>query len=195
MRNKAFPIGPIPFNIPSERIPKKRILPANVPVFKRPAPLLLEYINEQPEESFYSILGLRPGASVEEISSAYRRLAKIYHPDKKPSGDKKIFEKIHNAYYALTHPDIYISEQEDKRNREERFAKRREEGLQKKKKDEEILNLNKQKFEFEKFKLQHMNLSELKQEASKLGFSIPSKLKKPDILAFLINFLSEMYPH
>jgi hypothetical protein len=49
MRNKAFPIGPIPFNIPSERIPKKRILPANVPVFKRPAPLLLEYINEQPE--------------------------------------------------------------------------------------------------------------------------------------------------
>src|SRR5213080_1648427 len=34
-----------------------------------------------PATDYYQILGVRPGADNEEIQSAYRRLAKEYHPD------------------------------------------------------------------------------------------------------------------
>src|SRR3981081_211536 len=34
-----------------------------------------------PSTDYYQILGVPPGADSEEIQSAYRRLAKEYHPD------------------------------------------------------------------------------------------------------------------
>src|ERR1700716_138163 len=34
-----------------------------------------------PSTDYYQILGVQPGADNEEIQSAYRRLAKEYHPD------------------------------------------------------------------------------------------------------------------
>jgi curved DNA-binding protein CbpA len=34
-----------------------------------------------PATDYYRLLGCRPGASSEELQAAYRRLAKIYHPD------------------------------------------------------------------------------------------------------------------
>ncbi|CAI8588595.1 unnamed protein product [Vicia faba] len=59
--------------------------------------------------SLYEILGIQASASVQEIKSAYRRLARVYHPDvaanhrKNSSADD--FMKIHAAYSTLSDPD------------------------------------------------------------------------------------------
>lgn len=49
---------------------------------------------------YYRIMGLRPGASVEEIKKAYRRLALRYHPDRNPQSAER-FLQIAEAYEAL----------------------------------------------------------------------------------------------
>lgn len=51
----------------------------------------------------YSVLGLDPSASLEEVTKAYRRLAKKYHPDLNP-GDKtaeKKMQEINVAYERI----------------------------------------------------------------------------------------------
>ena len=50
----------------------------------------------------YQTLGINPGAEVDEIKRAYRRLASRHHPDK--GGDKAKFQEIQAAYDALTNP-------------------------------------------------------------------------------------------
>ncbi|MCE5220289.1 MAG: DnaJ domain-containing protein [Clostridium sp.] len=55
----------------------------------------------------YEVLGIQPGASQDEIKSAYRKLIKQYHPDKfidnplKNLAEEKIIE-INEAYDTLT---------------------------------------------------------------------------------------------
>lgn len=39
------------------------------------------------EGKYYDVLGLSPGCSKEEITSAYRKTAKLLHPDKSGDGD------------------------------------------------------------------------------------------------------------
>lgn len=53
----------------------------------------------------YAVLGLQPGASLDEVKAAYRRLALIWHPDKNPENKEaaeKEFKKISKAYQELT---------------------------------------------------------------------------------------------
>jgi hypothetical protein len=60
------------------------------------------------DDSFYRALGLQPGASPDEIRSAYRRLAKLYHPDKDPSLDGEMrYREIRAAYDALRQAKAY----------------------------------------------------------------------------------------
>jgi molecular chaperone DnaJ len=53
----------------------------------------------------YSLLGIRPDASEEEIKRAYRRLAREYHPDvsKDPDAEAR-FKEINAAYETLKDP-------------------------------------------------------------------------------------------
>ncbi|KAL8135515.1 chaperone protein dnaJ 11, chloroplastic [Apium graveolens] len=54
--------------------------------------------------SLYEILGLSKNASSVEIKSAYRSLAKLYHPDSSESSDGGDFIRIHKAYSTLSDP-------------------------------------------------------------------------------------------
>ena len=50
----------------------------------------------------YAALGLRPGAKEKEIRSAYRRLVKLYHPDRDKSLDAQMrYREIRAAYDVL----------------------------------------------------------------------------------------------
>ena len=54
--------------------------------------------------TYYQILGIRTNATAEEITAAYRRLAKIYHPDM-PDGNEKYFRELTDAYNHLKDPE------------------------------------------------------------------------------------------
>jgi len=51
-------------------------------------------------KSYYAILGISSNATEDEIRSAYRRLAKEYHPDHYEGGSE-IFREIQEAYAVL----------------------------------------------------------------------------------------------
>ncbi|HUG45392.1 MAG TPA: J domain-containing protein [Sphingomicrobium sp.] len=52
------------------------------------------------DRSAFAILGLRPGAGRAEVDAAYRRLMKIYHPDR-TGGDGRRAAEINRAYAYL----------------------------------------------------------------------------------------------
>lgn len=59
------------------------------------------------KRDFYEVLGLKKGASVDELKKSYRKLAKQYHPDLNP-GDKTAeakFKEINEAYAVLSDDD------------------------------------------------------------------------------------------
>jgi len=51
-------------------------------------------------KSYFAILGIPSGATTDEIRSAYRRLAKEFHPDRY-EGDSERFRDIQEAYSVL----------------------------------------------------------------------------------------------
>ncbi|XP_077243304.1 chaperone protein dnaJ A7A, chloroplastic-like isoform X2 [Tasmannia lanceolata] len=55
------------------------------------------------DSDYYSVLGVSKSASKSEIKSAYRKLARNYHPDvnKEPGAEQK-FKEISNAYEVLS---------------------------------------------------------------------------------------------
>ena len=68
---------------------------------------------------YYRILGIRQGASDDEIRKAYRKKAMEYHPDRNHSeGAQEIFIRLTEAYdYLTSHPHgRNITEEEARRN-------------------------------------------------------------------------------
>ena len=56
-------------------------------------------------KDYYEILGVKPEATEAEIKSAYRKLARKYHPDvSKETGAEEKFKSINEAYEALKDP-------------------------------------------------------------------------------------------
>lgn len=56
-------------------------------------------------KDYYEILGVEPGAGEAEIKTAYRRLARKYHPDvSKEPGAEEQFKAVNEAYEALRDP-------------------------------------------------------------------------------------------
>jgi len=57
-------------------------------------------------KDYYATLGVEPNAGEAEIKTAYRRLARKYHPDvSKESGAEEQFKAINEAYEALRDPE------------------------------------------------------------------------------------------
>ena len=57
--------------------------------------------------TLYDTLGVKKGASADEIKKAYRKLAARYHPDRNPgdaSAEEK-FKEVQNAYDVLADPE------------------------------------------------------------------------------------------
>jgi curved DNA-binding protein CbpA len=52
----------------------------------------------------YSVLGIAPGSSAEEIKRAYRKLVFRYHPDRNPGNDEAAvkFKQVLDAYTVLS---------------------------------------------------------------------------------------------
>src|SRR5690606_16261029 len=56
-------------------------------------------------KDYYGILGVEPSAGEAEIKTAYRRLARKYHPDvSKEAGAEEKFKSVNEAYEALRDP-------------------------------------------------------------------------------------------
>ncbi len=55
------------------------------------------------KRDYYEVLGLAKGASKVEIKSAYRKLAKQYHPDRNKEADAEAkFKEVQEAYDILS---------------------------------------------------------------------------------------------
>uniref|UniRef100_A0A1B0GC22 J domain-containing protein n=1 Tax=Glossina morsitans morsitans TaxID=37546 RepID=A0A1B0GC22_GLOMM len=61
------------------------------------------------EENYYTFLNLPKDATAEQINAAYRKLSRIYHPDKHMEGENKhkaemLFNRTKKAYEVLSDP-------------------------------------------------------------------------------------------
>lgn len=54
--------------------------------------------------NFYAVLGVSPDASEQKIRSAYRALARRFHPDRGPGSSSGKFQEMVEAYETLSDP-------------------------------------------------------------------------------------------
>jgi hypothetical protein len=86
------------------------------------------------ETDYYEILGLTGSSTIEEIKKAYRRKARLYHPDINPSSDAKdMFISITEAYeFLITNHDKIKSDEQAYREAMDDWRKYRQDRSRKK---------------------------------------------------------------
>ncbi|HPB40246.1 MAG TPA: DnaJ domain-containing protein, partial [Flexilinea sp.] len=58
------------------------------------------------DRDYYEVLGVGRNASSDELKTAFRNLARKYHPDiNKDPGAEETFKEINEAYQVLSDPD------------------------------------------------------------------------------------------
>jgi DnaJ domain len=57
------------------------------------------------DEDYYAILQVAPNATEEDIRLAFRRLARLYHPDVAGTGSLAEMQRLNVAYQTLSHPE------------------------------------------------------------------------------------------
>src|ERR1035437_5852134 len=79
-------------------------------------------------KDYYEILGLPVNSSVEEIKKAYRKKARLYHPDINPAPDAKdMFINITEAYeFLISNQQNHMSGEEEYNNAMENWRKYRQ---------------------------------------------------------------------
>ena len=78
----------------------------------------------------YTVLGIQRGATKEEIKTAYRKMAKKYHPDLHPD-DPKAAEKmneINEAYDMLSNPEKYANRQYGQQSQGQSYSRQSYQG-------------------------------------------------------------------
>src|SRR5215472_9658646 len=88
---------------PQERHGPRRADAHPAPGLPRPAAVVA--MTTTTATDYYTLLGVPPDATAAQIKSAYRKLAKQYHPDINDSSDAaQKFREITEAYDTLTDP-------------------------------------------------------------------------------------------
>jgi len=67
------------------------------------------FMSTQTGKDFYKVLGVSRSADSKEIKAAYRKLAKMYHPDAtldNPEDTTEKFQEINRAHEVLSNPDL-----------------------------------------------------------------------------------------
>lgn len=55
-------------------------------------------------QDYYAMLGVTPDATPQEIKSAYRRLARLHHPDLNKEARDDLIKRLNQAYEILRDP-------------------------------------------------------------------------------------------
>jgi curved DNA-binding protein CbpA len=55
-------------------------------------------------QDYYAMLGVTPDATQQEIKSAYRRLARLHHPDLNKEARDDLIKRLNQAYEILRDP-------------------------------------------------------------------------------------------
>ncbi len=56
-------------------------------------------------QDYYAVLGVPPGATLQDIKRAYRRLARLHHPDLNKEARDDLIKRLNEAYEVLRDAD------------------------------------------------------------------------------------------
>ena len=63
--------------------------------------------SDEAELNYYQLLGITPGATCQQIKSAYRAMVQHTHPDSNGgNGDPELFQRVQEVYTTLSNPHL-----------------------------------------------------------------------------------------